>query len=261
MNRWLMLLVLCAAPVVSAQGASRPAGPAISVLGGGNVEAILTALAPDFERTTNQSLSMAFGRASELRARIEAGEMADVVVIMRSDLDALARARRVAPETVVNVARSAIGVAVRAGTPMPDMRSREAVTRALVNAPSLAYADPARGTTSGLFVTSLLENLGIAERVRAKTTLVVSDRPVGEAVASRVARGDAALGIGQLSEMLPVAGIAFVSPLAKELQPDLLVAAGVTTDARNRDGALTFIRCLLSPRGAAVFNARGMTPP
>lgn len=237
------------------------AGGTIEVLGGGNVEAILLALAPGFEREAGQTVSMSFGRASELRVRVESGDAADVVVIMRPDLDALARAGRIAPESIVNVARSAIGVAVRAGTPVPDMRSRETAASALLSAPSLAYADPARGTPSSVFFASLLQTLGIADQVRAKTRLVVSDGPVGGAVASLVARGDAAIGVGQLSEMLPVSGIEFVSPLAKELQPDLVVGAGVSASARNRDGAVAFIRYLRSPAGAAVFTARGMTPP
>jgi molybdate transport system substrate-binding protein len=233
---------------------------ALKILSGGNMETILGALTDDFERASGLKLLVEYDRGSAVKARVRAGEAVDAVVVMRTDLNDLVQDGHIDPSSVADVARSSIGVIVRAGDEKPDMSSVEAVRRSLLAARSIAYSDPARGTASGVFFASLLDKLGIAEEVRAKSTLAVSERPIGGVIAALVAKGQAAIGIGQVSEMLPVPGIEFVAPLAAELQPNLVVAAGISTRSTARDGALMFIRYLSSPPAAKVIQANGMTP-
>jgi molybdate transport system substrate-binding protein len=258
------LRILLAAVAVTVPSAaahiSAADGVRLRVLGAGNMEATLAALAGGFQRTTGHTLSIAIDRGSAVKMRIRAGEPADVIVVMRSDLDELTRDGRIDPKTVVNVARSFIGVVVRAGAPMPDLSTADAVKRALLAAPSIAYSDPARATASGVFFAGLLERLGIAEGVKGKSRLVVSDRPVGEEIAALVASGGATIGIGQVSEMRSVAGVVFVTPLARELQPEFVVAAGMVSTTHERAASQAFLDYLTSSAAAPVIEANGMKP-
>ncbi len=249
--------LLVAVTIATGHGAQTTA---IKVLSGGNMETILDALAGDFERASGYKLLLEYDRASAVKARIRAGEAVDAVVVMRPDLTDLVQDGHIAPDSVADIARSAFGVIVRAGDAKPDMSSVEAVRRSLLAARSIAYSDAARGTTSGVFFASLLDRLGIAEAVRAKSTLAVSERPIGGVIAELVAKGQAQIGIGQVSEILPVPGVEFVTPLAAELQPTLVVAAGISRQSTARDAASIFIRFLSSPSAAKVMGANGMTP-
>ena len=232
----------------------------INVLAGGNMTTILVALTEDFERTSGHRLSIVYDRGSAVKARIRAGELVDVVVVIRQELEELLKDGRIEDGSVVNVARSSIGVIVRAGAPKPDMSSADALKRALLAAPSIAYSDPARGTSSGVFFANLLETLGIATQVRSQSTLAVSERPIGEVIAELVVSGQAAIGVGQVSEMLPVPGVEFVTPLAEELRPSLVVAAGISAGSRAREAAKVFVRYLSSPAALKVIEAKGMAP-
>jgi molybdate transport system substrate-binding protein len=201
-------------------GAARQdrAGP-VKVLASNGVKAVLRELAPQFERSTGHNLAITFDRSSELKKRIEAGELFDVAILTGPMIDGLMQQRKVAAGTGANMARSGVGVAVRAGAPKPDIGTVEAFKRALLDAKSVAYTTEG---ASGVYFASVLQRLRIADAVQAK-----SKTQPGGAVGELVARGEAELAVPQISELLPVAGTEVVGPFPPELQSFTLFTAGL----------------------------------
>jgi len=225
---------------------------AIRVLASNGVKAVLCELAPQFEQSTGHNLAITFDRSSELKKLIEAGDVFDVAILTGPMIDDLIQQRKVATGTAANMARSGVGVAVRAGAPKPDIGTVEAFKRALLDAKSVAYTTEG---ASGVYFASLLQRLRIADAVKAK-----SKTQPGGAVGELVARGEAELAVQQISELLPVAGTEVVGPFPPELQSCTLFTAGLATAAKELEGAKALVRFLTAPSNAAVLKAKGMEP-
>jgi molybdate transport system substrate-binding protein len=231
-------------------GAARAAE--IKVLTAGAFKPVVTELVAEFERATGHRVAVANDTAGALVRRIEGGEAFDLAVLTPAALEDLAGKGRVAgPPT--RLARVGIGVAVKAGAPRPDIATAEAFRAALVAAPSVAYIDPAAGGSSGIYLDRLFGRLGIAEAVRAKAILVP-----GGLVAERVVRGEAALGVHQISEILAVPGADLVGPLPRDLQNYTVYAGGIGAAAREPEAARAFLAALGGETAAAILARKGM---
>ena len=185
-----------------------------------------------------------------LDKRIEAGEAFDLAVLTPGAIDSLAKKGKFVPGSARNLARVGVGVVVKEGTPKPDISSVEAFKQALLAAKSIAYIDPAAGGSSGIYVAGLLDKLGIAAQMNPKAKLIA-----GGAVAAHIARGEAELGIHQISEILPVKGIALVGPLPAEIQNYTVYAAAIGASAKEPDAANALLKALAGPgagRGAQI---------
>ena len=167
-------------------------------------------------------------------------------------LDKLIGAGRIVPGSRVDLARSGIGVAVRAGAPRPDLGSAEAFTRALMGAQSLAHSSSA----SGIYIKALLQRLGVTEAL-GKRIRQVEGEPVGRVVAS----GEAEIGFQQMSELLPVKGIDIVGPLPPELQHVTVFSAGLAAHRREcRMPPAPLVAYLTAPAAAPIIRQSGMEP-
>ena len=167
--------------------------------------------------------------------RIQRGEPIDVVIMVGYALGDLIKGGKVIADSRVDLARSSIGVAVRAGAPKPDISSVDALRRTLLEAKSIAYSDSA----SGVYIsTELFKRLGIADEVAGKSRMIPAE-PVGAVVA----RGEAEIGFQQVSELKPINGIDLVGTLPSELQKITIFSAGIVVGAREPDAA----RARLSP--------------
>jgi molybdate transport system substrate-binding protein len=184
--------------------------------------------------------------------RLQRGEPIDVVIMVGYALSDLIKGGKVIANSRVDLARSSIGVAVRAGAPKPDISSVDALRRALLEAKSIAYSDSA----SGVYVsTELFKRLGIADQVAGKSRMIPAE-PVGAVVA----RGEAEIGFQQVSELKPIAGIDLVGPLPPELQKVTIFSAGIVVGAREPEAARALIAFLASPAAAGAIKASGMEP-
>ena len=141
---------------------------------------------------------------------------------------------------------------MRKGAPKPDISTPEALKRTLLSAGAVAYSDPAGGGASGVHFTKVLEQLGIAEQIKAKAKLG-QGVPNGEAVA----RGEADLAVQQIPELLPVAGTELVGPLPRELQAITTFSAASLAPSKNPKAVTALIEFLTSPEAAAVLKAAG----
>jgi molybdate transport system substrate-binding protein len=224
----------------------------IMVLASNGVKAVLRELGQQFELGTGQKLAITFGTSSQLKKRIEAGEAFDVAILTGPMLESLMRQGKVAAGTGANIARSGVGIAVRAGASKPDIGTVEAFRHTLLNAKSVAYSTEG---ASGIYFASVLQRLGIADAVQAKA----KTQP-GGAVAELVARGEAELAVQQISELLPVAGTEVVGPFPPDLQNFTLFAAGLADAPKEPDSARALVKFLTAPGAAAALKAKGMEP-
>ena len=228
----------------------------IRVMTSGAFTAAFLDLIPQFERSTQNKVvvaatSMGTG-PNAIPSRLERGEPVDVVIMADAALVNLIKDGKVLVESRVALARSGIGMAVRAGARRPDISSVDALKRTLLQAKSIAYSS----SVSGQYLsTELFQRLGIADQIVRK-----SRRIEGERVGTAVARGEAEIGFQQISELLPVPGIDFVGPLPPELQKVTVFSAGVAVHSRISKLAYELVRFLASPEAAHAITKSGMEP-
>jgi len=206
-------------------------------------------LVPEFERAIGHKVTTLWVPSVQMMSRLKGGETVDLVILSAASLDELVTAGVIANR--VDLARSGIGIAVRAGAPKPDISSGEAVKRAVLGAKSVVYSTG----PSGIYLAALFERMGIAPQVRAKLKQVQ-----GEPAGGVVARGDAEIGFQQMSELLPVPGIDIVGPLPPEIQQITAFSAGLHVAAREADAAKALVRFLTAPAAAPVIRKKGMEP-
>ena len=228
----------------------------IRVMTSGAFTAAYLELLPQLELITKgkvvtSATSMGTGSDS-IPSRLERGEAVDVVIVADDALGQLIRDGRVLANSRVELARSGIGMAVRAGAPKPDISSLDALKRTLLQAKSIAYS----ASVSGVYLsTELFQRLGIADQVLAKSRRIDRER-----VGAVVARGEAEIGFQQISELLPVPGIDYVGPLPPEVQRVTVFSAGVVAGSKNADAARAVIRFLASSDAAATVTKSGLEP-
>jgi molybdate transport system substrate-binding protein len=249
MKQWPIALLtlflwVSATPAVAAE---------IKVLSAGAMKSIVTELGESFRQETGHTIVITSGTAGEIRQKMVSGEWTDVVIVTDSVLEQLATPGLIVADTRVVVARTAIGVAVRQGAPLPDISTTEAFKQSILAAKSLVYTDPARGATSGIHFAAVLQRLGIADAVKGKTVLW----PGGYA-AEALVTGQAELCVHQISEILPVKGVILVGPLPKELQKLTTYSAAVASLATKPEVAQAFVAYLARPSFKPKLAAAGL---
>lgn len=223
----------------------------ISVYSAAAVQGPVTELARQFERDTGHKIHFTFSTAGGTDNHIAAGAHADLIINARGRLDALA-ARKLALAPA-DLARVRVGVAVRAGGAKPDLSSAETLRAALLAAHSVAAGEPAKGATTGIHFAAVLDKLGIAKDMHAKLRYA----PNGLEVMRMVARGDAELGITQISEIMHIAPATLVGPLPDALQLTTTYAIAAGPHGAGANAARAFTELLLSKEGQARFHHAG----
>jgi molybdate transport system substrate-binding protein len=228
----------------------------ITVMTSGAFTAAYLELLPRLERLVNGKVATAataMGTGSDsILNRLERGETADVVILTDDAIEQLIKQGRMLAGSRVALARSSIGMAVRAGAPKPDISSLDALKRTLLQAKSVAYS----AQVSGIYIsTELFQRLGIAEEMRAKSKRIDRER-----VGAVVARGDAEIGFQQTSELLSIPGIDYVGPLPAEVQRVTVFSAGIPAHAKNPALARAVIRFLASPDARPTVIRTGLEP-
>ena len=233
------------------------AGGALTALITTGMKAALDELGPAFERQRGCALHVTHGPSGALAKRVAGGEVVDLLIVAGGIDDLVARGV-VAAASRRDIAAVRIGVAVRQGAVRPDIGTAEALRRALIAAKSVAYVDPAAGGASGLPIARMLERLGILAAVNAKAKLARGG--TADMVSAIVARGDAEIGIQQMSEIMAVAGVDLVGLLPEELQTVTTYTAGIPVNAKEETIASALIDFLATPQAAIVYKAKGLEP-
>ena len=206
-------------------------------------------LVPGFERASGHTVGNLWVPSVQMMARLKGGERVDLVILSAAALDDLIQAGIIAER--FDLARSGVGVAVRAGAPKPDISSGDAVKRAVLAAKGIAYSTG----PSGIYLAGLFQRMGIADQIKHKVRQVQ-----GEPAGAVAARGDAEIAFQQVSELLPVPGIELVGPLPPDIQQITVFSAGLHVRSPSPDAARALVEFLTAPAAATVIRRKGMEP-
>jgi len=206
-------------------------------------------LVPQFERASKHKVNNLWVPSVQMMSRLKGGEKVDLVILSADSLDELIKAGIIASRT--DLARSGVGMAVRAGAPKPDISSAEALRRAVLAAKSVVYSTG----PSGIYLAGLFRRMGIEDQVKPKLKQVQ-----GEPAGASVARGEAEIGFQQMSELLPVPGIDIVGPLPPDVQKITTFSVGLHARANEPDAANALVQFLTAPEAAPVIQKKGMEP-
>lgn len=219
----------------------------------GAVKPPLEELVPVFQKSSGITMDVQYAPVGVLMRRLAEGAHPDVLILSADVVKDVESKGWIPAGSARPLGSVGVGLAVKQGTAMPDVSTPEALRQTLLAAKSVTYMDPQKGT-SGKHFAGVLEQLGIAEQVRAKTTL----GDVGY-VLEPVARGEIELGVQQITEILPVKGAALVGPLPPALQKITTYSIMQTVKAADTQSAIAFRRFLQTPEATAVFKLKGFS--
>ena len=215
------------------------------------VQGVLERVRPEFERTSGHRLNLKFGTAAVLKRQLDGGEPFDVTILTPPMIDDLAKQGKVVGQSAATVAKTGIGVAVKAGTPKPSIDTREALRRTLLASTAIAYTKEGQ---SGVAAARMIETLGIAEEMKSKTHL--DARPAGGLLAA--VEGKVALAFALLSEIAANGDVELVGPLPEDLQTYVVFAAGVAPSCKEPEACKAFIAFLRTPTVLGELRKMGM---
>ena len=216
------------------------------------VKGAFAELAKRFQTATGIGVEADFAPTLGLLERLRGGEAADVVILTREGLDEMAAERRVAAASCVDLARSYVGIAVKAGRAHPDISTEAALRTALTQARAVAYS---RIGASGILFAQLIVRLGIAHIVNAHAVIIPSGL-----TAERVVADEADLAVQQISELKQVAGVEVVGPIPRELQVPAVFSAGCMMATDKVVEAERFLTFLRSPEAIVLLREAGLEP-
>jgi len=223
----------------------------ITVLSSNGFRAVLQELAPQFEKATGNQLAIKFSVAAELKKRIDGGESFDVAILTPVLMDDLIKQGTVVRESRTPLARTGMAIAIRRGAAKPDVRSVDSLKAALLATPSIAFAREGAG---GVFFTALVERLGMAQALTPKFKTFTTGDDVREAVG----RGEAAIGVMPLSEILPAPALEVAGLFPSSVQDYAVMVAGASQRTTRAAEVKALVQFLMNPSATRVVQAKGM---
>jgi molybdate transport system substrate-binding protein len=212
-----------------------PGAAEIKVMASAAFKEAYLELVPQFERVTGHKVLTLWIPTVQMMSRLKAGETVDLVIMAGGAIDELIRLGKIAPGSRVDLAKSGVGAAIRAGAPHPDISSAEALKRALIAAKSIVISTG----PSGVYLAGLFQRMGVTDELKPKMKQVM-----GEPTGAVVARGEAEIGFQQMCELLPVAGIELLGPLAAEFSGSRFFCRSARTAP---DAARSLVAFLTAP--------------
>jgi molybdate transport system substrate-binding protein len=240
--------------------ASSADASALAVLCAGACREILNELGAAYAAGYRVPVRAEFATSAAIGERVGRGEIFDLIITTRAAIAELERANEVIAGTAIALAVSRVGVTVAVGRPKPDIGSTQAFVAALRGARSIACADPALRTPSGLFLAGLFERLGLAAELKPRLRLIGAAAGQPVVVCEAVARGEAELGLQQISEIVAVPGVSLVGPLPTEIQETTEFSVALAARAPRPALARDFAAFLTSAAAKNVVAAHGMEP-
>jgi molybdate transport system substrate-binding protein len=245
-SRW----IAAAAAFLLFQGTAEAAE--IRLFASGALKEAYLELIPAFEKASGHKVRLEWSSTTEIRKRVSAGEIHDLVILGDSGTEVLIREGKLVAATRMVFAKSGISIAVRAGAPRPDVSSANALKKALLAAKSVGYSEGASGT----YLVGMFQKLGVYDQVKAKAAIAGANIPVG----GKVASGEAEIGFHQLSELLPVKGIDIIGPLPGDLQYLTVFSGAIHGAATEKGAANALVAFLTAPAVQAVLKQHGLEP-
>ena len=224
----------------------------IKVIGSPGLRQPYTELVPGFEKSSGHKVMTTWGGVNEVADKVAAGEIADVVLLPVKQIDDLIRQGKLDRANTVVVAKSGVGVAVRAGMPKIDIRSSDSIKKAMLAGNRVAYSTG----PSGVHMAAVIKQWGLTDQLKSK--IVVT--PPNTQVAEVLAKGGADLGFQQVSELLHAPSIQYLGQLPSDIDEITAFAAALHRRAQNPDAAKALIKYLSAPAAAPIIKNAGMDP-
>jgi molybdate transport system substrate-binding protein len=227
----------------------------LKVMCGRSMHVVVGALTDAFQRASGHAVELNFATVGAIQKRLDTGETADVLIVGAPALDKMATAGLVGPST--KIATTGIGIAVRDGTTPPDISTPDAFKRALVAARKVAFSDAAVGGSAGVYLAKLFIDMGLVDEIARKGMPQQS----GGEVATRVAHGEADIGMTLMAEIVPIKGARIIGPLPAPLGNDTTYAGAVMAASGATEAGEAFIRALVQPSARNAWEAAGFRLP
>ena len=243
--------------ISAAAGLSLLAGGAasaaeIKVLSTQATEEAYRELVPLFEKASEHKVTTVFTGTLDANKRLAAGETYDVLIMSAPSIEEHIKGGKVVAGSRVDLAKSGVGVAVKAGAPKPDISTTDALKKTLLSAKSIGYSTG----PSGVYVAGLFQRMGIADEIKGK----LKQTPTGVFVGSIIASGEAEIGFQQVSELSHFPGIDYVGPLPADIQLFTTFSSGLMVAAKEAEAAKALVKFVTTPAAAAAYKKRGMEP-
>jgi molybdate transport system substrate-binding protein len=257
MRRLFVLIACCVLALPWRLVATPASAEEIRVMVSGGFTSAYKTLVADWEKSTGHTVKTVYGASmgatpTAIPNRLAHGEQTDIVILARAALDALVSDGKVVAGSQVDLVRSRIGMAVRAGAKKPDISTEAQFRQVLLDAKSIVYSDSA----SGVYIsTEMFRKLGIADRVAGKAKMIAGS-PIGDVVA----KGEAEIGFQQISELLPVRGITVVGAIPDSVQRITTFSAGLATTSRVQAIARQLVAYLSSKYAWKAIRQSGLDP-
>jgi molybdate transport system substrate-binding protein len=246
----LSIAAVLAGVVVLPVGAGAQAGD-LHVICSTGLKGAMETIVPEYGRVSGRHVTIEYGASAVLKRTIEDGKAFDLAILTPAVVEDLIKEGRIAAGTRRDLARSDLAVGIRAGAPLSDIGTADALKRRLLAARSITYAR--EGAATATFV-NILNRLGIAEAVAPKTILqTISGRP-----SESVADGESELVFAPLSEIVPVRGVQVLGRFPSEFQSPLIMTAGIGAQSRKADAVGALLEFLASANATPAFTASGM---
>ena len=210
-------------------------------------------ISKQYQRMSGNGITFSFGTAGEMSAKAQSGVPFDIIIVPPAPLADLTNKGIVADGSREDLGIVRLAAAVRAGAAVPDMSTEEKLKDALLNASSIGMADPGSGATSGIYLMKLMGTLGIGDAVHSKLKLF----PDGQAAMEAVERGEVALGLGQKSEITPVAGVSLIGDLPQAVQLNTVYSAGLSANSFKKRSAQDLFKFMVGAEARTSFLANG----
>ena len=243
----LLLAATTALFVVSSASAAE-----IKVLASGATKEAYLELVPQFEKASGHKVVTTWAGTVDIKRRIAVGEVFDLIVVAGPEIDEFIKQSKMAASSRVDLMKSGVGAAVRAGAPKPDISSAEALKKAVLAAKTVGYSTG----PSGVYMEALFERMGIAAQVKPK----LKQTQPGVLIGTIIASGEAEIGFQQVSELIHVSGIDFIGPLSADVQKITVFSSGIHAGAKEPDAAKAFVKFITAPAAAPVIKKHGMEP-
>ena len=244
---FVSLLVVAAVPAHAAE---------VKLLSPVSLRVLLPTLLPQFETSSGYKVTIGYDTLGAITKRLVEGEAVDVAMVSPAQIEDLQKQGKLLADTRVEIARVGFSVFVRKGAPRPDVGSIDALKRTLLAAKSIVLGDPAAGGGAGVYTAGLMQRLGLAEEIKARTRLVRS----GTEVAETMAKGEAEIGIGVASDAAIIPGIEAI-PLPSGAQSYSIYVVGISSGSKQVDAAKALIAFLTSPPAKQALTAGGFEVP
>jgi molybdate transport system substrate-binding protein len=226
----------------------------IRLLSAASIQEVFKEIIGDFERASGHKMIIHYGTMGAITDRMRSGEEADLVISSAQSIATLLSEGKIEAGSQTRISKVGVGIVVPSGTAVPAIASVEDLSRALLAAKVVVYADPSRGGAAGIHIARVIQQLGVAEQVKPKLKLGAG----GDVTEVTVAQGEGTLGMTQVSEIVGKPGAIFVGPFPEKIQNYTVFAAGRPIGAKQREAVTAFLDFLKSPEALATMKLKGM---